>query len=31
MNRNASKKITDATLERINEIIKNLDLSFMRK
>jgi len=31
MMRNASGKITEATVERINEIIKNFDLTFMRK
>lgn len=31
MTQNASGKITEATVERVNEIIKNLDLSFMRK
>lgn len=31
MMRNASEKITEATVERINEIIKNFDLTFMRK
>lgn len=31
MVRDASGKATEATIARINEIIKNLDLSFMRK
>jgi len=31
MMRDASEKITEATVERINEIIKNLDLIFMRE
>ena len=29
--RDASDKITEATVERINEIIKSLDLIFMRE
>lgn len=31
LKRNASEKITDASLIRINEIIKNLDASFAKK
>jgi len=31
MMRDASEKITEATIERINEIIKSLDLIFMRE
>lgn len=31
MNRNASDKVTGATVERINEIVKDLDVSFMEK
>lgn len=31
MNRNASDKVTGATVERIDEIVKDLDVSFMEK
>ncbi|WP_148038903.1 hypothetical protein [Proteiniphilum sp. X52] len=31
MTRNASGKITEATVNRINDIVKNLELSFVRK